>query len=413
MNIWEAIKSSLLMLSRNKMRSFLTMLGIIIGVMAVVIVMSLGVSAQEYILSQVKIIGTDVLNVFPGKISEEAGPPSSVYGIVITNLKYEDGEDLAAKNYDNVLEVSMYVRGNDVLSREGFKTNISFVGTTSSYLEVDKAKVLSGRFFTEEEEKDYSKVAVLGSQVAEDLFGDSDPLGEKIKIKETNLRVIGVLEERGNSFVHDQDSSIYIPIKTVQKLLLGINYISQIKVKIKDESASDLAMEEIKESLRESHNIDDPEDDDFTVSSTASALQSLKDVTDAFKFFLVFVSAISLIVGGFGIMNIMLAGVEERVKEIGLRKAIGARNKNIVSQFLIETVVITFFSGIMGILLGIFISFAVSKIIIMLGNEWFFIIPFSSIMVAAVISILIGLIFGIYPAYKASKLNPIEALRYE
>ncbi len=412
MNILEAIKISLQMLLRNKMQSFLTTLGIIIGVMAVVIVMSIGASAQEFILSEVKTIGTDLIGVLPGK-SEKNTPPSGAMGIVNTSLKYEDGEDILKKNYHNINSLAMYVQGNNNIIFEDNLVNASFTGSTESYIVVEKAKIASGRFFTTEEEKNFARVAVLGSKIAKELFGDQDPLDERIKIGKLNFKVIGVFEEKGSSFIQDQDKSVVIPIRTAQKILLGIDHISFMRIKLSDETLIGSTIEDVESSLRESHNIDDPKDDDFTINSAAEALNSLSAITDALKFFLIAVSAISLVVGGFGIMNIMLATVEERVGEIGLRKALGAKNHQITLQFLIETVVVTFLSGIIGIILGTLISFIAYKVIVALGIKWFFMIPIPSVLVAALVSISIGLIFGILPAQRASKLNPIEALHYE
>lgn len=411
MSILESIKISLQMLVRNKMQSFLTMLGIIIGVMSVVIVMSIGASAQEFILNEVKTIGTDLIGVIPGKTDKSH--PSGAFGIINTSLKYEDGEDILKKNYSNVSDLAMYVQGNDNVVFEDSSINSSIIGSTESYLVVEKAEIASGRFFTKEEEKDFTQVAVLGSKLAKDLFGDQDPINKRIKIKRLNFRVIGVLEEKGSSMTQDQDKSVVLPIKTAQKLLFGINHISSIRIKMIDETLSDSTVEDVSVSLRESHNIDDSEDDDFTIKAAVDALDSLGAITDALKFFLVTVSAISLIVGGFGIMNIMLATVEERVKEIGLRKALGAKNYQITLQFLVETVVITFLSGIIGIILGILISYIAFKVIIALRISWFFLVPVDSIILATLVSISIGLVFGIYPAQRASKLDPIEALRYE
>ncbi|MDD4358626.1 MAG: ABC transporter permease [Candidatus Pacebacteria bacterium] len=412
MSILEAIKTSIQMLGRNRLQSFLTMLGIIIGVMAVVVVMSIGSSAQEFILSEVKAIGTDLIGVLPGK-SDADGPPSSVFGIVNTSLKYENGEDLLKKNHSNIDTVSMYVQGNQNISFEDNLRNTSFIGTTESYTIVEKTKIKKGRFFTKEEEKNHSRVAVLGSKLAEELFLEQDPIGERIKIGSAGFKVIGVLEEKGTSMTQDQDNSIVIPIKTAQKLILGIDHISFMRIKVKDESLLNSTIESIEESLRESHNIDDPKDDDFTISAAAQALDSLSSITNALKFFLIAVSAISLIVGGFGIMNIMLAIVGERIGEIGLRKAIGAKNSQITQQFLIETIVITFLSGAIGIILGTLISYLAYRIMLLMDIKWVFIIPVDSIILATLISIGIGLVFGILPAKKASKLDPIEALRYE
>jgi len=410
MSIFESIKISISMLLKNKMQSFLTMLGIIIGVMSVVIVMSVGASSQEFILNEVKTIGTDLIGILPGS---SEGAPASVMGIVNTSLKYEDGEKIIEQNLSNVNSLAMYVQGNVKIVAGENDLNVSFSGSTDTYLTVEKVEIAEGRFYTKEEEKNYSRVVVLGSEVAKKLFGDQSPIGEKVKIKDLSFKVIGVFKEKGKSLSQDQDNSIVVPIKTAQKLLLGIDYINFMRVKVVDEKLVDFTKEDIELILRESHNIDNEKDDDFTINATATALESIKSITDAITLFLVAVSAISLVVGGFGIMNIMLATVEERVSEIGLRKALGAKEGQIVTQFLIETVVITFLSGLIGIILGIFISFVIYKVIIILGTNWFFIIPFWSIILAAFVSISIGLIFGIIPAKKASKLDPIEALRYE
>ena len=410
MSLFESIKISVSMLLKNKMQSFLTMLGIIIGVMSVVIVMSVGASSQEFILNEVKTIGTDLIGILPGS---SEGAPASVMGIVNTSLKYEDGEKIVDANFSNVDSLAMYVQGNVKIVAGENDLNVSFSGSTDTYLTVEKVEIAEGRFYTKEEEKNYSRVVVLGSEVAKKLFGDQSPIGEKVKIKDLSFKVIGVFKEKGKSLSQDQDNSIVVPIKTAQKLLLGIDYINFMRVKVVDEKLVDFTKEDIELILRESHNIDNEKDDDFTINATATALESIKSITDAITLFLVAVSAISLVVGGFGIMNIMLATVEERVSEIGLRKALGAKEGQIVTQFLIETVVITFLSGLIGIILGIFISFVIYKVIIILGTNWFFIIPFWSIILAAFVSISIGLIFGIIPAKKASKLDPIEALRYE
>ncbi|MDD4661817.1 MAG: ABC transporter permease [Candidatus Pacebacteria bacterium] len=386
------------------------MLGIIIGVMAVVIVMSVGASSQEFILNEVKTIGTDLIGVLPGN---SKGAPSSAMGIVNTSLKYEDGEKILNQNNSNIDTLAMYVQGNTKIIAGENDLNISFSGSTENYMIIQKVEIAEGRFYTKEEEKNYSRVVVLGSKVAKDLFGDQSPIGEKVKIKDLSFKVIGVFKEKGSSLTQDQDNSIVVPIKTAQKLLLGIDYINLMRIKVVDESLIDETKEDIRSVLRESHNIDNEDEEDFTINATATALESIEAITNAMTLFLVAVSAISLIVGGFGIMNIMLATVEERISEIGLRKALGAKESQIISQFLIETIVITFLSGLIGIILGIFVSFIIYEVIILLGTNWFFIIPFWSVIFAAFVSIGIGLIFGIAPARKASKLDPIEALRYE
>ena len=411
MNIFEAIRMSFQMIARKKMQSFLTMLGIIIGVSAVVIVLSIGASAQEFILKEIKIMGTDLIAVNPGKASDRI--PAGALGIVNTSLKYEDGEKILRKNYSNIKEIAMSAQGNSNIVFEDNSLNASVIGSTEGYLIVEKANIELGRFFTKEEEQSYDRIVVLGSKVAKDLFKEEDPISKKVKIRNMNFKVIGVLEEKGSGLTQDQDGSVIIPMKTAQKRLFGIGHINFMRIKVKDENLIDATVEDVTMALREIHNISDFEENDFRVNTTIEALEAMSLITDALKFFLVAVSFISLVVGGFGIMNIMLATVEERISEIGLRKALGARNYHITIQFLIETISITFLSGMIGILLGSFVAFIISKVMIILNITWVFLVPVSSILFATIISISIGLIFGILPAKKASKLDPIEALSYE
>jgi len=394
------------------MRSFLTMLGIIIGVMAVIVVMSVGSSAEGLILNEVRSVGSNLISVIPGK-AEENGPPSSVFGVVVTTLKYEDGEALLESNYPYIDSLSMYVKGNDRISWEDKKADVNFNGTSADYIDVENAEIEKGRFFTKEEEMSQAKVAVLGSGVTEKLFGDQNPIGEKIKIKKSNFTIIGVLKEKGGGLTQNQDEEVIVPIKTAQNILLGVDYISLLRLKVDKIENIDKTIGYVEDFLRSRHNIDNPKDDDFTVRSVQEALNALGTVTMAIRFFLVAVSAISLVVGGFGIMNIMLATVEERVNEIGLRKAVGAKNYHIQMQFLLETITITFLSGVIGIILGLLISTLVAVIAQSMGFKWDLIISIPSIIVASLVSITVGIIFGITPARKASRLNPIEALRYE
>ncbi len=278
---------------------------------------------------------------------------------------------------------------------------------------MEEIAVGNGRFFTPEEDKGVARVAVLGSEIAEKLFGDLDPVGRLIKIKRVSFRVIGVVDKRGVSGFQNQDNQVFIPVTTAQKLLLGINYVNFVRVKVSDAQYVDQTIETMKEVLRVRHDIDKPENDDFSVRSTNQGLEALTSITNALKFFLAAIAAISLIVGGIGIMNIMLAAVEERTKEIGLRKAVGATNRIITLQFLIETITITFVGGVVGIILGTLISILVATVARSQGYVWDLVITPSSIILGCSVSIAIGLIFGITPARRASRLSPIEALRYE
>lgn len=400
------------MIIRNKVRSALTMLGIIIGITAVMIVLSVGESVQGLILNEVKSIGSNLVGVLPGH-AEENGPPSSVFGIVITTLKYSDGEAILKGGYPAIESLAMYVSGSDIVTVDSNKVSTTFYGTTASYLDVQSSNIEEGRFFTKEEEVTDAKVVVLGNQIAKDLFGDQDPLGQKIKIKKTNFVVIGILKAKGGSLVQNEDGNMFVPISTAQDILLGINYINFMRIKIDKTENIDGAIDYIKSTLRDRHNITDPNQDDFNVRSTAQALESISSITTALRFFLAAIAAISLIVGGFGIMNIMLATVQERTKEIGLRKAIGAKNADITRQFLVEAMTITFISGVIGIIIGSILLILIAIVVNALNYKWDLIISPISIFLGCAVSIGIGLIFGITPARRASLLNPIEALRYE
>jgi len=412
MDFEEVIKNSYRMILSNKMRSFLTMLGIIIGIMGVIVVVSLGASAQSLILNEVKSLGSNLVGILPGK-SDPNGPPSSVFGVVTTTLKYKDGEKILKRDNLHIENLCMYVQGTDTVVWNNNNPVVTFMGVTSSYIEVEDAKIAKGRFFTEEENNSNARVVIIGSDVAKDIFGDQDPIGNQIKIKKSIFNVIGVFEKRGGGLAQSQDKEIFVPIKTAQTLLLGIDYLGFIRIKVDRPENINNVIAFVEDVLRDSHNIQNPDDDDFSVRSSASALDAISQITNAVQFFLTAIAGISLLVGGFGIMNIMLATVQERTKEIGLRKAVGAKSSEITLQFLIETVFITFISGILGIILGVFLSWLVAVVAQALGYSWDFIISFWSIGLGCFVSVGVGLIFGIIPARKASFLNPIEALRYE
>ncbi|MFA5359438.1 MAG: ABC transporter permease [Patescibacteria group bacterium] len=411
----QSVKTSTRALLANNGRSFLTMLGIIIGVAAVIIIMAVGAGAQSLILNQIKTFGTDIIGILPGA-SEEEGPPASVMGIVITTLTYEDGLALNNKsNVPNVTDVVSYYKGMSSVSwgSNSYDTNLS--GVTVGYLNVEGGEVNKGRFFTKEEETNLSRVVVLGSTVKEELFGDSDAIGQKIKIKKQNFEVIGVMKEKGTVALQNNDDQVFIPIKTMQKLIAGVNHASMMRLKVDSQENMDKAMSDVKTTLRERHDITDQSgaNDDFTVRSSAQAMDMITTITDALKFFLVAIAAMSLLVGGIGIMNIMLVSVTERTREIGLRKAVGANNKNIMIQFLMEAATITLSGGVIGVIIGSLISVLIYAVANLLGYDWSLSISIFSIILALIVSIGVGLIFGLYPAQKASKLQPVEALRHE
>lgn len=412
MRILEYVPSSLRLIMRNRLRSFLTMLGIIIGVMSVVVIMSVGAGAQSLILNQVKSLGSNLVGVLPGK-SDDEGPPAAVYGIVVTTLKTNDLEAILNQGNPHILAGTAYVRGADTVTSGEAEADTSFVGVNATYPDVETVTLTSGRFFTAEENNSLGKVAILGSETAEDLFDTTDPIGQTVKIKKTNFTVIGVLKKRGVSGFQNQDAQMFVPINTAQKLLLGIDHVTFMRFKVDDAAYIDSSVEYMKDVLRDQHNVTNPENDDFTIRSADQGLEALTGITDALKFFLAAIASISLVVGGIGIMNIMLAAVEERTKEIGLRKALGAQEKDISSQFLVETIMITLTGGIIGILLGILISVSAANIARSLGYSWDLVISPWSIFLGCAVSFGIGLAFGLSPAKRAARLNPIEALRYE
>jgi len=411
----QAVKTSITALLANKGRSFLTMLGIIIGVGAVIIIIAVGAGAQSLILAQVKSLGSNLIGILPGK-SEEKGPPASVMGIAITTLTYDDAMALNdKKNVPDIVNVAAYTNSIGTLTWGSNSYDTSLSGTTVGYLDVEGGEVAEGRFFTKEEEKNISKVVVLGSTVKNELFGDSNPIGQRIKINKHTFEVIGVMKGRGTVAFQNYDDQVFIPIITVQKLIAGVNHLGMIRAKVDNQNNIDLAVKDAEITLRERHGISDKtgSSDDFTVRSATEALGMLTTITDALKYFLAAIAALSLIVGGIGIMNIMLVSVTERTREIGLRKAVGANSANIQKQFLFEAIIVTLLGGIIGIIIGVIVSFLVSVIANYLGYEWSFIISPISIMLGVSVSITVGIIFGLYPAIKASRLNPIEALRYE
>ncbi len=415
MRLSDPIKIAYKNLLAAKFRSFLTILGIVIGVAAVIIIIAVGSSAQELILDQVKGIGSNLIGVLPGA-SEEKGPPASAMGVVITTLKYGDLKALLQKNnVPNVVDGAAYISGNNTVQFEDIDKNYTFRGTTASYVNVENVEIESGRFFTSEEETSLARLAVLGSNVSVDLFGENSgvAIGKKIKIGDQNFEVIGVLKERGSTAFSNQDTAIFMPLFTAQKIMLGVDYLNFIRLKVDREENIDRAKADVIVTLRDRHNIKMPSDDDFSVRDQRAGLEAITNITGAVKYFLAAIAAISLVVGGVGIMNTMLISVNQRIQEIGLRKAVGAKNSTILLQFLIESIVVTCIGGIIGIFGGIAISALAALVIQKLGYNWPFIVTLSSIFLAVFISALVGVFFGIYPARKAAALSITESLRYE
>jgi len=397
----------------SKLRTFLTVLGVIIGIAAVMIVMSIGSSAQALILDQVRGIGSNIVAILPGA-SEEDGPPASVFGIVTTTLKNDDLEAVQnQRNVPHIQDACGYVLGNVTVKYENKSFPASYQGVSSSYLEVETAEIEKGRFFTKEEDGKVSRIIVLGYTRAQDLFGDENPLGKSVKLGDLKFRVVGVMAERGSVSFSNPDKDIFVPLLTAQKQLSGIDYLTAIRASVDEEENIPSVIADIQELLRDRHDIKTGDPDDFSVKNAATALDTLTNVTNALKYFLVTVAAIALIVGGIGIMNIMLISLKQRIREIGLRKALGALNRDLVIQFIVESVFISFVGSFIGIVLGIVVTYGAAIMIQSMDYNWPFILTFDSVLIAFVISVVLGILFGIYPAQKAAKVSPTEALRYE
>ncbi len=416
MRVMDPVRISYRNLMANKFRSFLTVLGIMIGVGSVILIMAIGGSAQTLILDQISGVGSNLIGVLPGA-SDEDGPPAQALGIIITTLTYDDFLALMdKKNVPSVETGAAYAQGTRTVSYQDNDYAHTIMGVTHDYINVENVEIEEGRFFSSEDDASLSRIAVIGADTKEELFGTDNALGKKIEIKNENFTVVGILKRKGSSGfgMASPDDSVIIPLKAAQKIVLGINHLSFLRVKVGNIDDISKTKEDMATTLRERHDIDNPKDDDFSVRDIASALKTITNVTNVLKYFLLAVGSISLLVGGVGIMNIMLISVNQRIREVGLRKAVGAKNTAIMSQFLIESVTITLIGGIIGIILGILIALIISLVVIKgFGYDWEFIVSWQSIAVATTVSILIGLIFGLYPARKASHISPMEALRYE
>ncbi len=405
----------------RKGRSFLTILGIVIGVAGVVVIIALGAGAQSLVLGQVSKLGSNIVGILPGK-SNETGPPAAVFGIQIKTLTLEDAEAIKKSGrVPNVSAVAGFARGQGTVVFQDKNVDTFYTGAQASVVNIQNIEMEAGRFFTEEEEKGGAQVVVLGFSVKEQLFGSEDVLGKAIKISVTRgdqtfsvpAMVIGTIKKQGTVAFQNQDDQVYIPLSIAQKQLLGISHLQFIRAKVVGEENIKSVMADIKQLLMERHKIKTEDEVDFSVRDLADALKLLSGITDGMRMFLTLMAAISLIVGGIGIMNIMLVTVAERTREIGLRKAVGATARDIRNQFLLESSLVTLLGGVIGIVLGAFLAYLAALGARYAGYDWAYVVSLGSIAMAVGVSILTGMVFGLYPALKASKLDPIEALRYE
>jgi putative ABC transport system permease protein len=421
MSVIESIRVALQGLAANKLRSSLTMLGIVIGVGAVIALLALGEGTQAAITEEIQGIGSNLIFIMPG--SEQGHGPGATRSAADT-LTLADAEAIAAPgNIPGVVAVAPEFNNNADVVYGSESINATITGTTPDYPLVRSSAPETGEFFTEQNNTTMARVAVLGHQTAEDLFGGSDPLGRTIKINPStssgqsrvHFRVIGVMEEKGGGMGGNVDSTVFIPITTAQRKLFGGRAtsgtswkVSTISVALVSGETIDAATEEITWLLRQQHKIQPGEDDDFSVMSQEDILGMAEQITGILTIFLGAIAAISLLVGGIGIMNIMLVSVTERTREIGIRKAVGAKRRDILMQFLIEAVVLSVIGGLLGILLGAGIAVLVEQSGLMTT-----VISAEAMLLATGFSVAVGLFFGIYPSMRAARLHPIEALRYE
>lgn len=397
----------------NKSRTALTILGIVIGITAIILVMSLGEGAQNLILGQIQSIGSKTIAIAPGK------QPKGIMDAVSTFTDSLKNRDLdALKNKNNVPyagTIMPLVFGSETMTFESNAYRPTIFGATPFFSKIYNVIPEEGRIFSDEEVSGYADVVIIGSKVKEELFGaNNEALNQKVKIKGRNFKIVGVLGTKGQSTFINFDTAAIVPYTTAQQYLFGIKYFNRIVIEADSELNVARTVEDIKITLRNSHNIIDPSNDDFFVETQAEAIKTVSTITNVLTLFLAAVAAISLLVGGVGIMNIMLVSVTERTREIGLRKALGATDRDILTHFLLEAVILTSIGGIIGIILGLFLAFLISLILTnFLNLAWAFSFPVLAIILGLGVSSVVGLGFGLYPARQAAKKSPIEALRYE
>jgi putative ABC transport system permease protein len=406
MDLNELISEAFNTLRVNKLRTFLAVLGIVIGIGSVIALISLGQGSQAAVSNQIESLGANLLTVTPG--SARGGFVQGGSGSA-TTLTLEDAEAIiSSPTVTDVANVSPEYSRRAQVTASGKNTNTSIVGATTVYSTIHKINISEGVFITDSDNVRQAKVAVLGPTTVTNLFGTENPIGQSIRIQGQAFKVVGVTVSKGGAGFGNADDIVYIPLSTAQKVIFGSSSLTSIAVEAKNSDVMTSAQDQIGYVLLDKHKIVSPSNADFSIISQNDILSTMSTITGTFTALLSGIAAISLVVGGIGIMNIMLVTVTERTREIGLRKALGAKKKDIISQFLIESIILTFAGGVIGMLVGVLISFIISKL---LGIP--FAVTVGSVALAIGVSATIGIIFGWYPARKAANLQPIEALRYE
>jgi putative ABC transport system permease protein len=418
MSLFYTLKIAWQAMSANKVRTGLTVLGMVIGIMAVIIVFSAGEGIKSLIVGQIESFGTDIIETEvkvpsskKGMAADQQSMSSLAQGLQITTLTLEDMKAVmklpnVRNGYGGIMSQEQVSYGNQL--RKAF-----VLGVNASFIDIDKSEIDYGRFFTESENRSLAKVAVLGSKMKEKLFGDSDPIGRFIKLRQKKFRVVGVMKERGAVMVMDFDDYIYVPVRTLQKRIMGIDHITYMVHQLYDIDQAEATAEEVRAILRQRHNITDETKDDFQVTTMTEMMSTLDTITSALTLLLLAIVIISLVVGGVGIMNIMYVIITERTAEIGLRKAMGARQVDILKQFLLEAILVSLIGAVIGVSFGVLASFLVAWGASSAGLDWRFAVPVKSFVVAILFSLVAGVLFGVWPARKAARLDPIEALRAE
>lgn len=407
MRVIDILEETYSAISSNKVRSSLTILGIVIGISSVIAMLSIGEGAQNSIQSSIQSIGSNLIIVMPGAQRGPGMTVSSGRGSA-KSLTLSDAEAIT-KEITPVKGASPEVSGRYQVTARGLNTNTQIVGTVPAYMSVRNLEIADGSFITDQNVMSGSKIAVLGPSARDDLFGvDASAIGQTVRIKKIDFRVIGITKAKGGSGFGSQDDMIFIPIRTAQQFLSGDEYVNTISVAALDAESTSTVQQQITSLLLDRHHISDPQMADFSTLNQADIAATASSVTQIFTMLLGSVAGISLLVGGIGIMNMMLTTVTERTKEIGLRKAIGAKRSDISIQFLVESITLTLLGGIIGVVLGLAISTGITYFGVIQTK-----VAPSSIMLAFGVSAVIGIVFGYYPARRAAGLSPIDALRYE
>jgi len=411
--IFVQIKSAFTSLMSQRSRTILTIIAVAIGIASLIIMIAAGNGLKSMVLKELEAYGSDAINIevrVPGKGS--AGSSTSfASGTAITTFKNKDVDEI--KKADNVELLYTYITGQEVIKYQGEAKSAIIFGYGANAPLVEKIPIDSGRFYTTDEEDSLATVIVLGSKIKDNLFADDDAINKTVYVKGKPFKVVGVLKERGATFGMSMDSIVYIPTLTMQKKLLGTDYIMGLSVKVKDANKINQTKDELIALMRERHDITNPDEDDFEVMTMADAQTMVGTVLSAITMLLAVIAAVSLVVGGVGITNIMYVSVIERTFEIGLRRAVGAKKQDILWQFLLEASILTFLGGLLGVIIGAGISLLIYYVAISFGINWSYAVSPLSVVLSLLFSALIGMFFGVYPAQKAANMDPINALRQD